>query len=177
MRLHCETIVAHIDTPWTRLASLTARGLLARKGCTYDELSRTLGSIGIEESPKSVELRIQRGAFRCSFFLQLVCALHADLPTALQRILDNKTTWEDACREIALAHLPEGAFSPRLSKRLEQAGIHISPTQLESRVNSGTFSFALLLQLSHVYPIPGLERFVDCSDVAKAASEADVAHP
>lgn len=170
--------MAVLETSWTRLASRTARGLLARKGFTYDEVSRALRSMGIEESPKSVELRIQRGAFRCEFFFQLICALHADLPEGLQRTLDNKGSWEDACREIALAHLLQSATSfDSLSKQLEETGIRVSPTQIESRINSGSFSFAFLLQLSHLYPIPGLERFVDSSDLAQAASEADVAHP
>lgn len=165
--------MSHIDTPWSRLASRTARGLLARKGATYHDVALALHEIGIEETPKSVELKIQRGSYKCAFFLQLLCALRADMPAELERVLDGRTDWDDACRRLALGVLAGHSMSiEKLPERLRQCGVHTTSMQVESQTNSGTFPFTLILQLAYLQPLQGLERFVDRSDLAKAASES-----
>lgn len=165
--------MSHIESPWTRLASRTARALLTRKGATYEDAVIALKSIGVRDSAKSLELRVQRGSLKFSSFLQLLCALHADLPSEFQRVVDGMDSWESACQQLVLDLLAQNAISlDELALRLDGIGLHISPTQIQSLVSMGTFSLAFLLQLGYFLPIPALERYVDLSDIAKAANES-----
>ncbi|QEZ44164.1 hypothetical protein D2917_07915 [Cupriavidus oxalaticus] len=134
--------------------------------------------IGIEETPKAIELKIQRGSFKCALFLQLLSALRADLPVELKRILDNSTSWDDACRQLVLGILADQSISiEEFSKQLRQCGVHLTSTQVASQVSAGVFPFTLILQLDYLFPTPGFERFVDGSDLARAASDAVAAMP
>lgn len=163
--------MSHIESPWTRLASRTARALLTRKGATYEEAVLALRSIGVRDTAKSLELRVQRGSLKFSSFLQLLCALQADLPPEFQRVVDETDNWENACQQLVLNLLTQNAISlDELARRLDGSGIHINLTQ----VQKGAFSLALLLQVAYVLPIRALDRYVDRSDIAKAASESMV---
>ncbi|SOZ68607.1 conserved hypothetical protein [Cupriavidus taiwanensis] len=165
--------MSHIESPWTRLASRTARALLTRKGATYEDAVIALRSIGVRDSPKSLELRVQRGSLKFSSFLQLLCALHADLPCEFQRVVEERDSWESACQRLVLDLLTQNAISlDELARRLDESGIHINTTQVQSLVSKGSFSLAFLLQVGYVLPIRALERYVDLSDIAKAASES-----
>ena len=165
--------MSHVDTPWTRLASRTARGVLSRKGVTYEELLVCLQSVGVDETLKGIVGKIQRGGFKCGFFLQLLCALEADLPPELQHIIDHRESWEDACTQIAAHTLAVHSLTVnQLEKRFSKHGIALSREHIEQQFSTGAFPFTLLLQLSLIAPIAGLERVVDASDIAKAAREA-----
>ncbi|NOV24742.1 hypothetical protein E5S69_14625 [Cupriavidus necator] len=166
--------MSHIDTAWSKLASRTARGLLARKGGTYDDVALALRGLGIEETTKAVEQKIQRGTLKCSLFLQLIYVLRADVPADLHRILDSSSGWDDACRRLAqLLLIADSSISSKLlSHQLEECGTRLSPAQIDSQLQSGVYAFSLLLQLAYLYPFPPLERFVDRSDLEQAAKEA-----
>ncbi|MCY1210452.1 hypothetical protein D9M68_134650 [compost metagenome] len=169
--------MAHVDTPWTRLASRTARALLVRKGISYEELPGLLAAVGVNESARSAEGKVQRGSFRCVFFLQLVYALHADLPQPLQQLFDARVSWEDAAKQLFLSGLADHSLTfSGLSKKLSTAsGLNVDASQVEHQVMAGTYPLTLLLQLSLVAPMAGLDRFVDASDVRKAATEQALA--
>ncbi|WP_157160288.1 DUF6471 domain-containing protein [Cupriavidus sp. BIS7] len=161
--------MSHVDTPWTRLASRTARGLLARKGVSYEELAKLLASVGVHESPRSAEGKVQRGGFQCQFFLQLLCALQADLPKPFQQLLDARDSWEAASTELFLRELAAHSLTfVEVSKYLaKEAGLSLDASRLEHQVMAGTYQFTLLLQLSLLTSVEGMDRFVDTSDVRK----------
>ncbi|WP_155888293.1 DUF6471 domain-containing protein [Cupriavidus sp. WS] len=161
--------MSHVDTAWTRLASRTARGLLVRKGVSYEQLVECLAAIDLVESVRAVEGKVQRGSFRCSFFFQLLLAVQADLPDGLT-LSKRHESWEEACTRTFLRELEaHGLTYIVLAKRLLKLGLEVSATQLEQQVLSGSFPFTLLLQLSAVAPVTLLQRFVDQTDIEKTA--------
>lgn len=166
--------MSHIDTAWSRLASRTARGLLARKGATYEDVVRALQGLGVAQTRKAVELTIQRGTFKSRFFFQLLYGLGADLPSALQRILDRSSSWDDACRQVAQELLDKDSVQiKKLSRQLDECGgAHLSPAQLSSQLETGDYAFTVLLQLAYLYRFAPLDRFVDRSDLERAARES-----
>ncbi|MCY0856662.1 DUF6471 domain-containing protein [Cupriavidus sp. D39] len=60
--------MSYVETPWTQLAARTARGLMARKGASYQDLAKLLEAQGFAESVRAVEGKINRGTYRASFF-------------------------------------------------------------------------------------------------------------
>lgn len=161
--------MSHVDTAWTRLASRTARGVLVRKGVSYEQLVECLAAVDLEESVRAVEGKVQRGSFRCSFFFQLLLAVQADLPDELV-LSKRQESWEAACTRTFLRELEHhGLTYDVLAKRLLKLGTEVSATQLEQQVSSGSFPFTLLLQLSAVAPVTLLQRFVDQSDIEETA--------
>ncbi|MFC4482738.1 DUF6471 domain-containing protein [Cupriavidus campinensis] len=161
--------MSHVDTAWTRLASRTARGLLVRKGVSYEQLVECLAAVDLEESVRAVEGKVQRGSFRCSFFFQLLLAVQADLPDELV-LSKRQESWEEACARTFLRELEHhGLTYDVLAKRFLKTGLELSAAQLEQQVSSGSFPFTLLLQLSAVAPVTLLQRFVDQSDIEETA--------
>ncbi|WP_092136811.1 DUF6471 domain-containing protein [Cupriavidus sp. YR651] len=173
MLLHCmRTSVSHQDTPWSRLASRTARGLLVRKGISYEQLVDLLAAEGVSESARGLEGKVQRGSFRCSFFLQLLLAARADVPPSLWAHAKGET-WEDAAHKLFMQELSkQGLTFLQLSKRLGKIGVDIEPVSTERQVSNGSYPFTLLLQLSAVAPVVVLHRFVDQTDIEQAATVA-----
>jgi len=162
--------VAHVDTPWTRLASRTARGLLARKGATYESLAQALCAMGIPESVRGAESKIQRGSFRFSFFIQVLKALDSEYPTQWEPYLETDDAWEIAAARIFRHELDAGGIDIHtLAVRLSRMDISIETDALGSLVSLGEFPFSLVLQLSSVAPISQLCRFVDQKDIEKTA--------
>jgi len=150
--------------------------LLARKGVPYEQLPKLLATVGVIDSARAAEGKIQRGTFRCTFFLQLLCALQADLPERIQQLLDARESWEAASRQLFLGELSDHSLTfAALSERLAaESGLTLETSQIEHQVMAGTYPLTLLLQLSLVAPVAGLERFIDASDISKAATEQTV---
>jgi hypothetical protein len=71
-----------LNTPtpadWRRDARHLLRNQLASKDMGYKELSRALEALGIEESPKALSNKINRGTFSVVFLLQCLRALDID---------------------------------------------------------------------------------------------------
>jgi len=146
--------------------------VLARKGASYDDASLALKGIDIQETSKALELKIQRGTLKFATFLQLLCVLGADLPREFQLVVDDPDDWESACRKFLLSLLAKESIPiASLTQRLGACGVQPTATRVESLIDTGTFPLALMLQLAHIIPIPALDRFVDRSDIAKAACE------
>lgn len=163
--------MSHVDTAWTRLASRTARGLLVRKGVSYEQLIGCLAAVDVVESVRAVEGKVQRGSFRCSFFFQLLLAVQADLPDGLN-LSKRQESWEEVCTRTFLRELEtHGLTYSVLAKRFLKLGLEVSATHLEQQVLSGSFPFTLLLQLSALAPVIVLQRFVDQTDVEKTAQQ------
>ncbi|CAJ0790292.1 hypothetical protein LMG7141_02345 [Ralstonia condita] len=165
--------MSHVDTPWTRLASRTARGILARKGSSYEALAKNLCAIGIQESVRSAESKIQRGSYRFTFFLQLLRAVDSEYPQSWSAYVDADDAWEVAARKIIVYELTSHALDvTKFGHRLTGLGIPVEARFLESQISSGEFPFVMVLQLSLVARIVGLERFVDQKDIEHTASSA-----
>jgi hypothetical protein len=49
----------------------------------------------------------------------------------------------------------------------KEAGLSLDASRLEHQVMAGTYQFTLLLQLSLMTSVEGMDRFVDASDVWK----------
>lgn len=70
---------------WRREARRLLRAQLALKDLDYKGLARALEKVGIDEKPKSLANKVQRGTFSFSFFLQCMYVLD------VKKI----TLWED----------------------------------------------------------------------------------
>lgn len=66
---------------WHVEARRILRAELVRKGISVGELARRLASIGIDESPKSLAVKISRGKFQLAFFLQCMAAVGSNAVT------------------------------------------------------------------------------------------------
>lgn len=64
-----------IEKDWNRVASTTLKAELARADIGYEELTKRLARIGVEETYKSVAAKINRGSFSFAFFAQCMEAL------------------------------------------------------------------------------------------------------
>lgn len=147
------------------------RVVLARRDMSYAELARALGDIGVTESARSVEGKIQRGTFRFSFFLQVLAASQADCPPPWQTALTSNSTWEErACAvlKVELAQLP-WLSSQQLTSRLAEIGVAMQADSLDDQILGGTFSASLFLQCAAVCRMSAAHMFVDASSLNDAA--------
>jgi DNA (cytosine-5)-methyltransferase 1 len=62
-------------TDWNKLASNLLKSELKKYGITYIQLQKQLADLGIDETLNSINVKINRGAFSFSFFLQCVAAM------------------------------------------------------------------------------------------------------
>lgn len=165
--------MSHVETPWTRLASRTLRGLLIRKGWTYSSLAERLSYCGRAETTRSVEGKATRGTYSLAFFLEVLVAIGSESPTQWKRTVDRYNDREECATHIFLLELKRQSVDlTRFAKHLAKVSADITPEALTALIETGSFPFTLLLQLSSVSEIPGLERFVDHCDIAAAAAES-----
>jgi len=131
-----------------------------------------LAAEGVTESARGLEGKVQRGSFRCSFFLELLHAVRADVPSTLC-VRAKKESWDDVARRLFLELLSEHRLTfIELSNRLHPLGVEAEPDATERQVINGSYPFTLLLQLSALAPIPLLQRFVDQTDIVAIATHA-----
>lgn len=64
-----------MDDDWNRRATNLLKSELALAGIGYEELTKRLADIGVDESYKGISNKINRGAFTFVFFMQCMCAL------------------------------------------------------------------------------------------------------
>nr|WP_147309618.1 DUF6471 domain-containing protein [Cupriavidus taiwanensis] len=165
--------MSYVETPWTRLASRAMRSLLVRKGATYETAADCLRELGVEASTRSVEGKATRGTYSFAFFLQVLEALRVDRPKQWDEILNAYAGAEEQAAHIVLHELRRQRLtSNKAAKYLASVGASVAPDAFVAQVESGTFQFSLVLQLSSAVPIEGLERYVDHSDVLAAAADA-----
>ncbi|MFC4345986.1 DUF6471 domain-containing protein [Cupriavidus numazuensis] len=160
----------HTYTAWTQLAARTARGLLARKGVAYQDLATKLSNMGIPESLRSVESKIQRGSFRLDFFIATLRAVNAEYPPQWKQFVESDMPAKDAAVHILLHEIGiHGVRIDDLSIHLRRRGVSIEHHTLTTYLTDGDVPFTLLLQLALVAPLGDLCRFVDQSDIEAAA--------
>lgn len=64
---------------WQAEARGILRAQLARKTWTYKMLARGLEAVGVQETPKTIGNRINRGSFTFAFFLQCMYVMGDDV--------------------------------------------------------------------------------------------------
>lgn len=160
-----------LELAWSKLASRAVRVALARRDMSYAELARALSDVGVTESARSVEGKIQRGTFRFNFFLQVLAASQADCPRPWQTTLASSLTWDERASAVLraeLAQLPWLGWQ-QLSNRLTEIGIRMQADSLCDQILAGTFSGALFLQCATVCGFATAQMFVDVSSLNDAA--------
>jgi hypothetical protein len=63
------------DAEWAEEAKRILRAEMVRRGINYDELANKLAEIGVEQSPPSLRMTINRGRFRAMLLLQCLTAM------------------------------------------------------------------------------------------------------
>lgn len=158
-------------TVWSSLATRAVRVLLARKEVSYARLAAELSRLGESESARSAEGKVQRGAFRFSFFLQSLIAVGADFPPHWEHALLAKGDWSQRASRLMLDEFKKRPWLTwsEVARRLEAIGEKISPEQLATQVNGGDFPATLFLQCAVICEFHGLELFLDQTDLWDAA--------
>ena len=64
---------------WNNEAKIIFKAILEEKNIKYNELVHALNDAGIDESYNSIVMKINRGTFSFSFFLECMYALDIDL--------------------------------------------------------------------------------------------------
>ena len=63
------------EAEWAAEAKRILRAEMVRRGVTYDELAKKLAEIGVEQSPPSLRMTINRGRFRAMLLLQCLTTM------------------------------------------------------------------------------------------------------
>ncbi|OWW20768.1 DUF6471 domain-containing protein [Noviherbaspirillum denitrificans] len=66
---------------WQIEAKRLLRAEMVRMGVSVNDLAEALASVGMDESPKSLAVKISRGKFQLAFFLQCMSALGVESVT------------------------------------------------------------------------------------------------
>ena len=164
------------DVTWNKLASRVMRGVLARKDESYAALASELTRLGVDETARSVEGKIQRGSFRFAFFLQSLSVVGAEYPPQWRAEIATPGTWEQRSSRVMVSEMGmrPGMTFDELSRRLDGIGVTIPTHTLREQVTTGTYPLTLLLQCAAVLWIGDLERFIDRSDLYAAVVATSV---
>lgn len=66
-----------METNWQEKATNIIKSEMARRGVSIEQLQKKLALIDVEETTNSISIKICRGAFKFSFFLQVMKAIGA----------------------------------------------------------------------------------------------------
>ncbi|SAK79104.1 hypothetical protein AWB77_03841 [Caballeronia fortuita] len=156
---------------WARLASRAIRVALTRQDVSYAQLAAELNRMGISESARSVEGKVQRGTFRFTFFLQALAAARVDCPEAWAQRWAAAGTWEDRASSLLGYLMSQQPWLDwrLLAQRLSEIGIEVQPENLRVQGEEGTFSAALFLQCATVCRFEDVRSFLDFSSLNVAA--------
>lgn len=145
---------------------------MSRKGVSYEDLALAFAALGLDETVRGLHGKVQRGSFQCSFFLQLLAASRAEVPTQWTPHLRGKVDWLLASREIYLleAAAVTSVAVHRLPKHSAECQATVDAVAQSPEVEGGTYPFTYLLHLSLWAPMPGFERYVDRCDVVSTQS-------
>ena len=168
--------MSEADTPWARLACRVVRVAMARKEFTYASLVQAFIADGVEETERSLVLRITRGTLRLSSLLHILSLMSASAPELWRASLSAENDWSARSRDVVLAELQEGGMTDlaELTERLKKLGTVVSEKGLEGHIMAGTIPLSLCLQLIYILRSHSLERYIDFSDIIKAAEHATV---
>ncbi|WP_350029567.1 DUF6471 domain-containing protein [Caballeronia sp. NCTM5] len=165
---------------WSLLASRAMRVLLARRGMSFAEAASAMTTKALPVSTRSIDGRVQRGSFECSFFLQAIYATGADYPCQWVPFLSkvgkakSQATWSTCATALMAAEQQSWAnFTYEgFSQRLESIGVHLAPEVIKYQVTQGNYPMTLLLQYAAVSWVDGLELFLDRADILRAGRAA-----
>jgi hypothetical protein len=138
---------------------------------SYAQLADSLTSIGLAESARSVEGKIQRGTFRLAFFLQTLVASNNQYPEQWAVALHSGTTWEKCAASVIQIELAAQPWLDHamLAQRLNEIGVRMAAEALKGQIEDGTLSTALFFQCATVCRFTDLHFFLDGQDLNDAA--------
>ena len=150
--------------------------MLARQGLGYAQLAEELCRLGLSESARSVQGKVQRGTFNFTFFLQALVASGSSCPFSWANALRQESpwSWEERATEVLSAEL---ALRPLidcgiLSRRLEEIGVHVASDVLSADVQKGGFAATLYFQSATVCHFEGIQLFLDLPWLYEAVRDA-----
>lgn len=166
--------MSEADSAWARLACRIVRVAMARKEVTYSSLVRLLANDGVDETERSLVLRINRGTVRLSSWLHILALMSSTVPELWRASMSAESDWPSRARSIVLTELREGGITDLtvLTDQLHTLGTTITEEALETHIMGGTIPLSLCLQLLFIVRSHSLERFVDFSDIIKTADQA-----
>ncbi|WP_245253873.1 DUF6471 domain-containing protein [Paraburkholderia sp. LEh10] len=162
--------VQDVDTAWAKVVSRAAHVLLARQDVSYARLATKLSGIGITESARSVQGKVQRGTFKFTFFLQALVAAGTDCPYTWVQALRQESSWDARATAVLSAELAlrPSIDWPTLSRRLEHIGVPIAPASLRAQAEDGSFASALFFQCAAVCHFDDIQLYLDSSMLNEA---------
>ncbi len=142
-----------------------------RQDTSYARLAQALTGLGIAESARSIEGKIQRGTFRFSFFLQAAVAANTDIPGAWADALRSADSWDQRAAAVLEAELAQQPWvdHDRLAVRLGEIGVVVPPAALGAQIRDGSFPAVLFFQCATVCRFESVYRFIDASSLHQAA--------
>ncbi|HXQ51141.1 MAG TPA: DUF6471 domain-containing protein [Stellaceae bacterium] len=63
------------EDEWADKAKRILRAEMVRRGVTYEDLTKRLAEIGVDETPENIRNKVSRGKFMASFMLQCLRAI------------------------------------------------------------------------------------------------------
>jgi hypothetical protein len=159
---------------WPALASRVIRVALVRADLSYSLLARSLASVGVVETERSLIARVSRGAIRLSLLLQIIHITDAAVPVLWHDALKMKGTWEMRAAAVVAAEMAAQPWvsHQRLIQRLSDIGTAITEQTLAPQLSKGTVSLSLFLQCLTVLRSPSLDGYVEARQLVRAAQNS-----
>ncbi|MDW5418195.1 DUF6471 domain-containing protein [Iodobacter sp. CM08] len=162
------------DTRWVELAARVVRVALARKNCSYAELSTALEKAGVLESERGLATRVSRGRIKAALLFQIIDVIHAKLPLNWETSIVCCLTWEAKVRaviSIELARHPSVTIN-ELAQRMIRLGANMTEKTLVIHLQSGSISLPELLQCLVALGSSSLELYIDYEDLLAVAYDS-----
>jgi hypothetical protein len=166
--------VNQVDTCWADMAARVVRVILARKGMGYAELATSLRAVGVEESERSLALRVMRGRVKLTMLLQILHVTHSTVPRLWLDAISRSDSWEaraTAVLEAELSRHPAVSLDD-LTLRMVRLGAGLSEKTLASHIDQGTISLPEFLQCVLALGSLSLDRYIDYDDLIAAGRSA-----
>lgn len=68
-----------MQAKWQKQATNILKAELIKRGISYEDLQEKLAKIGVEETAANINVKINRGTFKFTFFLQVMKAIGANI--------------------------------------------------------------------------------------------------
>jgi len=166
--------VNYVDTRWADMAARVVRVILARKGMGYAELATALQSVDVNESERSLALRVMRGRVKLSMLLQILHVTNSTVPRLWLDAVSRSDSWEaraTAVLEAELSRHPAVSVDD-LTLRMVRLGAALSGKTLASHIEQGTISLPEFLQCVLALGSLSLDRYIDYDDLVAVGRTA-----
>ncbi|MFM0239838.1 MULTISPECIES: DUF6471 domain-containing protein [Paraburkholderia] len=166
--------MSHVDTCWADMAARVVRVILARKGMGYAELATALRAVDVNESERSLALRVTRGRVKLSMLLQILHVTHSVIPQLWLDAFSRSDSWQaraTAVLEAELSRHPTVSVDD-LAQRMVQLGASLSEKTLASHIDQGNISLPEFLQSILALGSSSLDLYIDYRDLIAVGRSA-----